>query len=158
MADVASRQHPTNTTSFLPFFNTKFPLPQSRSWHLCQLNAKLINSVFTLLQTTPPPMALWHQPIKSNAAFGTFGSTTSKKIIRVTARSFQNSHSSNASTCFAASQCTSGQATTAAPSNQSAVNKSRWHYEPLPRPLYWTDNRIPWSDRKDDTIYPLPDN
>jgi hypothetical protein len=158
MADVASRQHPTSTASFLTHFTSLFPPPQDNYWTLCRLNTKLTNKVFSLLQTKPPPMASWHQPLRNNPVFGQLGSPTSTKITQVSALTFKTSHAAKSMFCWELTQCTSAGASTNPNHDGSGVKRSRWHYEPLERSVHWTENRIPWSRRKGDIIYPLPES
>jgi hypothetical protein len=158
MADVASRVHPTSTAAFLAHFTSQFPPPWDNYGTLCRLNTKLTNKVFSLLQTKPPSMALWHQPFRNNAAFGRLGSPTFTKITQVSALTCKTSHAAKSMFCWELTQCTSAAAIINPNPDGLDVKRSRWHYQPSERSVHWTEIKIPWSRRKGNIIYPVPES
>ena len=157
MADMASKEHSTDPTTFLTQFTAEFPPRQKSFWHLCLPHSSLVNA-FSLLQTELPIMALWHQPLPNKNTFDALGNSSSYKYIQTSMHFFQTSHTNNVSICFNASPPTAEMETTTQAIRGSGVRQSRWHYKPLLLPLFWMDNQILWSRRKYIIIYPLDGN
>jgi hypothetical protein len=160
MADVASREHPTNPTAFLQHFTSHFPPPQNNCWHLCTLATKTIKRAFSLAQTTPSDLVWWTQPTMNDAVFGTYGQVSWTPTTPISGPIFQTLTNHNNLHCWepTPNMYAKEMATfLTAPGN--AVSKGlNWRSEPSPRPSNWTECRHQYLLRKAPTLLASNDN
>ena len=148
LADFASREHPTDTHSFLTIFTNKFPPPQNGFWTLCQIPSKTQQLLFSIMLPKPPSMASLQELNVTDFVFGTIGSASSPTASLRSALSFQTSHEQNKSLCWQPSANLFGLDNTEQPAGKLGHKPSYWHSEPLPRPTCWLENKIPWQEKQ----------
>jgi hypothetical protein len=160
MADVASREHPTNPLQFLSFFSHKFPPPQNNCWHLCTLPKSLTKQVFSLIQTERSKLGWWNQQMPSGAVFGNIGPPSWIPTTQLSPTTFQSLTNRNVSHCWEPSPNTFGRDTTKLTRRPDSDEHKqlRWRYEPSPRPSCWTEGLHQWSQRKGSSTSNSADN
>ena len=93
MADVASRKHTTDLTTFLQLFTQKFKPPQGSCWILYRQNTKLNKRIYTELLMQTSTMASWRRLEKKESGFlelGPDGSLSSTQQLNQTYRNYQS--------------------------------------------------------------------
>ena len=149
MADVASREHPTDPAAFLQFFSAKFPPPsQDNYWHLCLLPNKITSKVFSTITNKQSTLEVWKQLNSNGAAIGKCGATSSTTISLGCHPTFKTSHSLKPQNCWLPSQAMFGTEASTLPASQSEPKPSLWRSQPSPRPSSWLDNRHSWEERQ----------
>jgi hypothetical protein len=148
LADFASREHSTDTHSFLTAFTNKFPPPQNGFWTLCQIPYETQQLLFSLMLPKPPSMASLQELNVTDFAFGTIGSASSPTASLRSAPSFRISHEQNKSLCWQPSANLFGLDNTERDAGKLAHKLSYWHSEPLPRPTCWLENKVPWQEKQ----------
>ena len=149
MADVASREHPTDPPAFLKFFSTHFPPPdQNKSWHLCLLPSKITSKVCSTITNEQSTLEPWKQLTKHGAAIGRFGSSSSNKFFLGHHPTFKESHKLKPQNCWLPLPHMFGPEANKAPASRSEHKPSLWRSQPSPRPSNWLENRHSWEERK----------
>jgi hypothetical protein len=149
MADIASREHPTDPTIFLQSFTSQFPPPgQNTCWHLCLLPNKTTSKVFSTILNTHSTLEVWNQPTKHGADIGRLGTPSSRRTSLGHHPTFKTSHATTPQNCWLPSPTMFGPMEAALPANHSKPKQSLWRYQPSARLPNWMDNLQSWLDRK----------
>ena len=149
MADVASREHPTDPAAFLKFFSAKFPPPsQDTYWHLCLLPDKITSKVFSTITNKQSTLEVWKHLSSNGAAIGKCGPGSSQTISLGSHPTFKRSHTLKPQNCWSPSQAMFGPEASTLPASQSEPKQSLWRSQPSPRPSSWLDNRHSWEERQ----------
>ena len=172
MADVASRKHSTNPTTFLTSFSTTFPPPQDNFWTLFQFSNNLTSKLFSALCQKPLETASWRRLNVKGCGFGQLGKHGSLLISPLFTPTYNKLENLSKSNCWQPSHIMCDPVAFQQENTKYVPKRSRWHSAPLARKSNWTDNRTRWLKRKeniqrrlvsfskdtDEKIHPQPQN
>ena len=158
MADYASREHTTNSHSFLTAFTHRFPPPQAGYWTLYQFATTTTYKVFSELRQTPSQMASWRRLKERAGVFGKLGANGFANISHHSRPNSTASRQPTQSNCWLPSPTMCDPAAFSAPNTKFAPKQSKWRYAPSARSSSWTENSARWERRKQATLRPSANN
>ena len=149
LADTASRKHSTNNKRFLHAFNTLYPPPQNNSWTLYVQSKKTTWRIYSELLLQTSKMGSFRRLRKNESAFLAIGEDGSLSTIMTYQQTCKNSAEPNRSTSWLPTDAMLETAAFHLANTKLVLKRSRWHFEPSPRSVNWTQNLIPWQLRKE---------
>ena len=148
MADVASRKHSTDPTTFLTEFTTRFPPPQNNSWILFQFGRTLASKACSELHLKPSPLASWRRLRLRGGVFGKLGKTGFELISRESLRTYKGSPHPTNNSYWLPSPTMCDQAAFLPANAKFEPKLSKWRFAPSARPSNWMENLTHWRARK----------
>ena len=152
MADVASRKHSLDNASFLTEFSTLFPPPQGKSWTLFLLSDKITSKVSSELLKRQSTLESWRRLPTKEYVFGKLGSTSFPSIFRPMTKNSVHCHNQNESMCWSVSPNMCDPEAFRDDNNKFVRKQSKYRCGPSQRALNWTENKVRWLIRKENTI------
>jgi hypothetical protein len=152
MADVASRQHITDSKTFLTQFSAIFTPPQDAFWTLFHLSDKVTSKISLELLTKQTSLELWRQLPMNESVLGMLGSTSYGQTFIPLTQNSVNSHNQNASKCWSFLPSMCDQEVFHDENNMFVRNQSKYRCGPLPRVSNWMENQVHWLQRKENII------
>lgn len=148
MADVASRKHTTNPLSFLKYFTSTFQPPKNTSWHLFRHSTKITCKICSELLLQTQQMGSWRRLAEKGYDFSTLGPDGLVSISPHYQTPSKSAHSRPDLTFWWPTVDMLGAEAFQLENTRFVPKRSRWHSAPSPRPCNWTENLIPWQQRK----------
>lgn len=93
----------------------------------------------------------WKRLPTNGAAIGKLGASSSKQLLPLSLPAFKASHTLTGSASWQPSPNMFGLEDAQRPTGKFAPKRSKWRFEPSPRPSNWLENRTPWLTKKDAT-------
>ena len=148
MADMASREHSTDPTTFLTNFTQHFPPPQNNFWTLFQFGPTLASKAFSELHPKPSQLASWRRLKRRGGVFGKLGTngyTPISPACPTTSSATQHPTNNN---CWLPSPTMCDPAAFLAANAKFEPKLSKWRFAPSARPSNWMENLTHWKARK----------
>jgi hypothetical protein len=152
MADVASRQHSLDNTVFLTNFSKLFRPPQGESWTMCLLSNKITSKVSSELLKKQSTLESWRRLPTKEYVFGKLGPTSSPSTFQTMTKNSVLCHNQKESMCWSVSPNMCDPEAFLDASNKFVRKQSKYRYGPSQRASNWTENKVRWLTRKENTI------
>ena len=152
MADVASRRHSLDNKTFLTEFSALFPPPQGESWTLFLLSNKVTSKTCSELLNRQSTLESWRRLPTKDYVFGKLGSISSQSIFQHMTKSSVLCHNKIESMCWSVSPNMCDPEAFHDANNMFVRKQSKYRCGPSQRASNWTENRVRWLTRKENTI------
>ena len=158
LADTASREHSTNSATFLSQFTSQFPPPKNGYWTLYTLPSSIKCKICSELLQKPSALASWRRLPVHGGAFGTIGDNgfqqTSLKHIRASKIFLRACNS----TSWLPTPTMCDKEAFLLPNQKFEPKLSKWRSAPSPRSSNWMENQARWELRKQASRRSSPNN
>jgi hypothetical protein len=152
MADVASRKHSIDNTVFLTEFSALFPPPQGESWTMFLPSNKITSKVSSELLEKQSTLESWRRLPTKGYVFGKLGHISSPSIFHSMTQNLVHSHNQNESMCWSVLPNMCDPEAFHDDNNKFVRKQSKYRCGPSQRALNWTENKVRWLIRKENTI------